>query len=86
MALAVTDRRVLVLDIDSPIGLGIGGGVKGLVSSAPVADVDSIEVKRLLIGKTITITVRGAPITLEANALADAKGLAESFYRAKAAA
>jgi hypothetical protein len=43
-------------------------------------------VKRLLIGKTITITVRGAPITLEANALADAKGLAESFYRAKAAA
>jgi uncharacterized protein (UPF0254 family) len=42
MALAVTDRRILVLDIGSPIGLGIGGGVKGVVSSAPVADVDSL--------------------------------------------
>jgi len=86
MALAITYRRLLCLEIGSPIGLGIGGEVKGLVSSAPVADVDSIEVKRLPLGKRITITVRGVPIALEANALADASGVSDAFNRAKATA
>ena len=86
MALAVTQRRLLVLKISSPIGLGIGGDVKELVSAVPVGDVDSVEVKRLLLGKTVTVTVRGVPFKLEANALADASGLAEAFSRTKAAA
>ena len=86
MALAVTQRRLLCLSIASPIGLGMGGKVKGLVSSAPLEEVDSIEVKRLAVGKTVTVTVRSVPFVLEVGAGANANGLAEEFERAKAAA
>ena len=86
MALAVTQKRVLSLDIAAPIGLGMGGKVKGLVSAAPIADVDSIEVKRLAVGKTVTVTVRGVEFVLEVGAGANANGVAESFEQAKAAA
>jgi hypothetical protein len=86
MALAVTPRRLLSIDIGPPIGLGMGGKVKGLIDSAPLAEVDSIEVKRLAVGKTMTITVRGVPFTLEVGAGANAGGVAEAFESAKAAA
>jgi hypothetical protein len=86
MALAVTDRRILSLKISNPVGLGIGGDVKELVSAAPLSDVDSIEVKRLAVGKTVTVTVRGTPFVLEVGAGANAKGVAEEFERAKAVA
>ena len=86
MALAVTDRRILSLKISNPVGLGIGGDVKELVSAAPLSDVDSIEVKRLAVGKTVTVTVRGTPFVLEVGAGANAKGVAEEFERAKATA
>jgi hypothetical protein len=85
MALAVTGRRLLSLKIGSPIGLGIGGNVKALVSAVPVAEVDSIEVSRLAVGKTVTVTVRGTPFALEAGAAADAKGVVEAFERARGA-
>ena len=86
MALAVTQRRLLCLSIASPIGLGMGGKVKGLHSSVPLGEVDSIEIKRLAVGKTVTVTVRGVPIVLEVGAGANANGVAEEFERAKAAA
>jgi hypothetical protein len=86
MALAVTDRRLLCLKISSPVGLGIGGEVKELVSAAPISDVDSIELKRLAVGKTVTVSVRGVPFVLEVGAGANAKGVAEAFERAKAPA
>ncbi len=85
MALAVTQRRLLSLKISSPIGLGIGGDVKELVSAVPVGEVDSIEVKRLAVGKTVTVTVRGVPFTLEVGAGANANGVAEAFEQARAA-
>ena len=86
MALAVTDRRLLSLKISSPVGLGIGGDVKELVSAAPLSDVDSIELKRLAVGKTVTVTVRGTPFVLEVGAGANAKGVAEAFESAKSTA
>ena len=86
MALAVTDRRLLSLKISNPVGLGIGGDVKELVSAAPLGDVDSIEVKRLAVGKTVTVTVRGTPFVLEVGAGANAKGVADEFERAQAVA
>lgn len=86
MALAVTDRRLLSLKISSPVGLGIGGDVKELVSAAPLSDVDSIDVKRLAVGKTVTVTVRGTEFVLEVGAGANAKGVAEAFESAKSAA
>ena len=86
MALAVTDRRLICFQISNPVGLGIGGDVKELVSAAPLSEVDSIEVKRLAVGKTVTVTVRGTPFVLEVGAGANAKGVAEEFERAKAPA
>jgi hypothetical protein len=86
MALAVTGKRLLSLKVTAPIGLGIGMKVQELVSAVPLADVDSIEVKRLAAGKTITVTVRGVPFVLEAGAGANANGVAEALERAKAAA
>ena len=86
MALAVTNQRVLSLKISNPVGLGIGGDVKELVSAAPLSEVDSIEIKRLAVGKTVTVTVRGTPFVLEVGAGANAKGVAEEFERAKAPA
>ena len=85
MALAVTNQRLLSLKISNPVGLGIGGDVKELVSAAPLSDVDSIELKRLAVGKTVTVTVRGTPFVLEVGvgAGANAKGVAESFEQAK---
>ena len=86
MALAVTDRRLLCFKISNPVGLGIGGDVKELVSEAPLSAVDSIEVKRLAVGKTVNVSVRGTPFVLEVGAGANAKGVAEEFERAKAPA
>jgi hypothetical protein len=84
MALVLTQQRLLSFAISEPIGMGKGGEVKDLVSSAPIADVDSIEIKRLLLGKVVNVSVRGAPFKLEVNAKADAGGLADAFKRAKA--
>jgi hypothetical protein len=86
MALAVTSRRLLSLKISSPIGMGIGGDVKELVSAVPLSEVDSIELKRLAVGKTVTVTVRGTPFVLEVGAGANAKGVAEAFESARASA
>jgi hypothetical protein len=85
MALAVTQRRLLSLKIAAPIGLGMGGKVKELVSAVPVSEVDAIEVKRLAVGKTVTVTVGGVPFVLEVGAGANANGVAEAFERAKGA-
>ncbi len=86
MALALTQRRLLTMKISSPIGLGIGGNVKELLTAIPLGEVDSIEVKRIALRQNITITVRGVEIPLETNAKANAGGLAEEFNRLKAAA
>jgi hypothetical protein len=84
MALAVTQRRLVSLKVGALIGMGMGGKVEGLVAAAPLNEVDSIEVKRLAAGKTLTVTVRGTPFVLEVGAGANAKGVAEAFESAKA--
>jgi hypothetical protein len=86
MALALTDRRLLTLKISAPIGFGIGGSVKELLSAIPLSEVDSIVVKKIAMRQNITITVRGVEIPLETNAKANASGLSAEFERAKAVA
>ena len=83
MALAVTPQRLLSLKVTAPVGLGIGMKVEALVSAVPLSDVDSIEVKRLAAGKTVTVTVRGNPFVLEVGAGGNAKGVAEALERAR---
>jgi hypothetical protein len=79
MALVLTSSRLLVLKISFPLAMGKGADVKELASEAPLSDVDSIEVKRLFAGKTVTVTVRGAAFMLEAGVGADPQGLAREF-------
>jgi hypothetical protein len=83
MALALTEQRLLTLNIGTPIGLGIGGKVKELLSAVPLDAVQAIEVKRLALGYTITVTVSGVAFKLEANAASGAKAFAETFERAR---
>jgi hypothetical protein len=85
MALAVTQRRLLSLAIAAPIGLGMGGKVKDLVSAVSIGEVESIESKRLAVGKVVTVTVRGVPFVLEVGAGANVNGVVEAFERAKGA-
>jgi hypothetical protein len=85
MALALSQRRLLVFGLETT-AFGKPKGVKELVSSAPLEEVESISVKRLLVGKTITVSLRGAEVRLEVGAGQDAKGLVEQFERAKATA
>jgi hypothetical protein len=84
MALVVTQRRLLSLGISNPIGFGIGVKVTELVSAMPLSLVDAIQVKRLALGKVVTVTVRGVPFALEVGAGANASGVAEALDRAKA--
>ncbi len=86
MALALTDSRLLVFRISKPIAMGRGGDVKDLISAVPLGDVDSIEIKRLLVGTIVIVTARGVAIKLEAGGGANAKGLAQDFARAKSTA
>ena len=86
MALALTDSRLIVFRISSPLALGKGGDIKELVSAAALHEVDSIEVKRLLLGKVVIVTVHGTAIKLEAGAGSNAKGLADEFTQRRALA
>ena len=79
MALAITNERLLSFSMGAQAGMGVGGGVKELVGEAPLGDVDSIKVKRLLVGKVVEVSVRGESFKLEAGAGANAKGVAEAF-------
>ena len=83
MALALSDRRLIVFGIETS-AMGKPKAVKELVSAVPVGEVESIQVKRLLVGKTMTVSANGAQAKLEVGAGQDAKGLAEQFERAKA--
>ena len=71
------------MKISAPIGLGIGGSVKELLTAIPIAEVDAIEVKRIALRQNITLLVRGVEIPLEANAKANGRGMAEEFDRLK---
>ena len=65
------------------LGRGRVAIVVVIAGSALVAIIDSIKVKRLLLGFVITLTVRGSEFKLEANAAAGAKPMAEAFEQAK---
>jgi hypothetical protein len=84
MSLAVTQRRLLCFKLGAVVGMGVGGDVKELVSAVPLSAVDSIESKRLGLGRTITATVGGTPFTVEVGAGANAKGVVSAFESARA--
>src|SRR3954454_20557899 len=83
MGLVVTNQRLLTLKISAPLPLGKGGDVKELLSAVPLSAVEDIKVKRLLVGKTLTLTVNRQTFKLEAGAGADANVRATAFEEAR---
>jgi hypothetical protein len=81
--IVLTQRRLLTVQTGEALGMGVGGDVKEILSAVPLSAVDSIKVKRLLMGSVVTLTVQGSEFKLEANAAAGAKPLAEAFERAR---
>jgi hypothetical protein len=65
MAVVLTPRRLLMLKV----GFTLGGAVKRvdeLLSAVPIAEVDSIDAKRMGLGGNLILTVRGGdPVKLE---------------------
>jgi hypothetical protein len=82
-AIVLTQKRLLTVQTGQALGMGKGGSVKEVLSAVPITEVDSIKVKRLLLGYVVTLKVRGSEFKLEANAAAGAKPLAEAFERAR---
>ena len=83
MALAITPTRLLSLSMGAQAGMGVGGGVKDLVGEAPLSEVESISLKRLLIGKVVEVTIRGQSFKLEVGAGANTKGVVDAFNNAR---
>jgi hypothetical protein len=86
MALALTERRIVVFGGKTSLGTGKLIEITEMVSSAPLGDVESIHVKRLLVGKTVSIAMREGEVNLELPSGQDAKGFAEQFERMKRSA
>jgi len=55
-------------------------------SALPINAVDSVTVKRLLVGKTVTIAAGGSEVKLEVPGGQDPKPFAEQFEAARATA
>ena len=83
-AVAVTPTSLLTLSV----GVSMGGQikeVKEVLSTVPLAEVDSLEVKRMGLAGVMEITAGGGSFKLEGKAK-DMKEFAAAFERAKAAA
>jgi hypothetical protein len=84
MILGLSERRLLVLTgKKKSLGTGKIMEVDQLVSSAPLEEVESIEVKRLLVGKTVRIGMSGGEVKLEVPPGNDPKAFAAEFERVK---
>ena len=83
VGLVLTTRRLLTLRISTSYGFGHGGEPQELLGAVPLADVDDIVVRRMLFRQTITVTVRGEHVRLDANSLACGRELAEALVRAR---
>ena len=84
MVLGLSERRLLVLTgKKKSLGTGKIMEIDDLISSVPLDEVNSIVVKRLLVGKTVRIGVGGGEIKLEVPPGTDPKGFAAEFERVK---
>ena len=82
-ALVLSSTRLLTVKIGAPIGLGLGGKVKEVLSAVPLAEVDGVEVKKIGLRQNITLRARGQTIELEANAAASGSELADRLASLK---
>jgi hypothetical protein len=74
----LTDRRLMTLEISTSKAMGKPTGVKEVMSSIPLDEVDSIEAKRFGLAGVLLITARGSQVKLETK-VAPARALADAF-------
>jgi hypothetical protein len=67
-AVVLTPSRLLTVKIGAPLGFGLGGKVKEIMSWVPVSDVEGMEIKKIALRRNVTLYVRGQQIQLESNA------------------
>jgi hypothetical protein len=83
MALVLTNKHVLTVKIGTPLGLGVGGKVKEVMTAIPLEEVESITANRFALRQNISLVIHGTEIKLETNAKAKAGPLAEKFAELK---
>jgi hypothetical protein len=84
MVLGLSERRLLVLTgKKKSLGTGKIMEIDELISAVPLDEVHSIEVKRLLVGKSVRVKMSGGDVKLEVPPGNDPKGLAAEFERVK---
>ena len=84
-AVALTDRRLMTLDVAISMG-GAVTGVNDVLSAIPVSEVESVEAKRFGLAGVLTLLVRGGrPVKLECR-VGRAREFVDAFNRAEAAA
>jgi hypothetical protein len=79
MGLALTDRRLLTLDISTSKGFGKATGVKEVLSAVPLADVSGVAAKRVGLAGVLVLSVRGAEFKIETPSVGRAKAFAEAW-------
>src|SRR3954451_21331071 len=82
MGIAVTNRRLLIFKAGGAMTLK----AQELITTVPIADVDSIEVGKGMVTKPITVTVRGEAHVVEAPKAAKTSEFTAAFAQAKAGA
>ncbi len=76
MGFVLAPTRLLMVEI------GNGGKVKGLLNEFALTEVGTMEVKRLGLGGSVTLTINGAPLKLESRVGAS-RAFAEELARVK---
>lgn len=82
-AVVLTTQRLMTVKIGAPIGLGLGGKVKAVLSWVPITEVAGIDVNKRGLRQNVTIHARGASIALESNAAASANEMASTLATLK---
>jgi hypothetical protein len=79
MAMAITDRRLLLFEVG-----GIAS-IKELLSEVPLSEIESIEVTKAMLGarKRIEISTRGGSFLLETQGRAKPEAFAEALERTR---
>jgi hypothetical protein len=77
-ALAVTTQRVLITKMN-----GMGSKATEIVGGLPVAEVDAIGVEKTTLRKTVTVTARGATLSMETHKATPAETIQQALAQAK---
>ena len=83
--IAVTPTSLLTLALEMSLGGGQVKDVTEVLSTVPLGDVDSVEVKRMGLAGVMEITAGGSSFKLEGK-VNDMREFADAFERAKATA